>query len=82
MTIESSLSEIEAIVRDVLNNPNISLMPATKATDVRGWDSLSQTMILLRIEEQFGFEIPIEDSLLLANVGELAALLVKLHRQQ
>jgi acyl carrier protein len=43
--------------------------------EVRGWDSLSQTMILLKIEDAFGIQIPVERAITLADVGQLVDLI-------
>lgn len=50
------------------------ITPDTVATDVAGWDSLSHTVLLLKVEDAFGIELPEEEVFDLKNVAELAAL--------
>jgi len=46
----------------------------TTSADVDGWDSLSHAMLIMRVEEHFGIELPIDAVIDLANVGELTDL--------
>ena len=48
-----------------------SLGPQTTASDVPGWDSVSQVMLLMRIEDDFGLEL---DADALSEAADLQAL--------
>ena len=49
----------------------------TTAADVPGWDSFSNGSLLLRIEAELGFELPLDDALETANVGELIEVIAR-----
>ncbi len=50
----------------------------TRAMEVRGWDSLSHTVILMNLEDGFGVRLPIERVLRLNTVGDLVDLIAEL----
>jgi acyl carrier protein len=62
-------------VADVFMIDEQSLSPRTTARDVPGWDSVSQVMLLMRIEDDFGIEIESADLSAAADLGSLAAFL-------
>lgn len=73
MTV-STLARIEEIVRDELDDETITLTPATKASDVEGWDSLAHVRIVIAVETAFGLRFDTRDIGALKSVGDLAAL--------
>lgn len=77
MTSNEILAQVAAIVRDTLGCGDVKIDRSTQAFDIRGWDSLSQTMILLRIESEFNISVPIDEAMQLANVGELVDLVAR-----
>lgn len=68
------LSQVASIIREVSLSGPVPIARETKALDVRGWDSLSHTMVLMKIEDHFGISLPVERTLRLNNVGELVDL--------
>lgn len=46
----------------------------TVATDVRGWDSVSNMPFVLEVEDGLGIELPLKALGSLANLGELIDL--------
>lgn len=54
---------------------SVAIGPQTTSADVDGWDSLSHSLLIMNVEEEFGFDLPFERVYQLANVGELVALL-------
>jgi acyl carrier protein len=48
---------------------------ATTSADIDGWDSLSHSILIMGIEEQFGVELPMERAFELHDVGELMDLI-------
>jgi acyl carrier protein len=62
---------IDAVVTTFRVTDAASISEQTTAHDVDGWDSLSHTMLLMKIEEALGCELPLERIYGAANVGEL-----------
>jgi len=81
MDTESTLAKIAEVIRDVTQSGPVDIGRSTQAMDVRGWDSLSYTMILMRLEEVFKVTLPMERVLQLSNVGELTDLVGELHKR-
>jgi acyl carrier protein len=46
----------------------------TTAADVDGWDSLSHTMLLMKLEDALGRQLPVAAMYSAANVGQLIDL--------
>ena len=67
----STLSEIEAIVRDELDRDDVVLGPETTAKDVDGWDSLTNIRIMVAIERRFRVRFSVMEVTEIPNIGEL-----------
>ncbi len=51
---------------------------ATVAPDIRGWDSLSHTVFIMNVEQEFGIEFPLETISSLGNVSDLVMAISEL----
>ena len=75
------MKDIALIVRQMVARefriPVETVRDETTAADVPGWDSFSNGSLLLRIEGELGFELPLDDALETANVGELIQVIVR-----
>lgn len=77
-----TLSLLEPIFRDVLDNPGLHLSRESSAANVDGWDSLAHINLILSIEQQFGIKFALGELEDLKNLGELIDLMEqKLTRQ-
>jgi len=65
------LSEIQNIMRDVLDDPDIVLTEATTANDVDNWDSLTHIQLVVAIEKHFKIKFTSKEILSWKNVGEM-----------
>lgn len=78
MHLDEILSQTARIIRDTLECGPVPIARETQAMHVRGWDSLSHTMILMQLEDGFGVRLPMERVLRLGTVGELVDLIAEL----
>jgi acyl carrier protein len=78
MDSEKILQQTGQIIRNTTLCGPVSITRATRAMDVRGWDSLSHTMILMNLEDGFGIRLPMERVLELTTVGDLVDLIAEL----
>ena len=78
MPADVLLTETGRIIRDTLLCGPVPITRATRAVDVRGWDSLSHTMILMQLEDGFDVQLPMERVLGLGTVGDLVDLIGEL----
>jgi acyl carrier protein len=80
MTEAELIDSILAIMRETLKGARnlTSISRSSTANDVPGWDSLSHAILILNIESEFNIELPLEKTLELQNVGDLADLIHQL----
>lgn len=78
MEHERILEETSRIICDTLQCGPVTITRETQAMHVRGWDSLSHTMILLQLEDGFGVRLPMDRVLRLNTVGDLVDLIGEL----
>lgn len=75
------MKDIASVVREMVARefrlPLDRVSDETSAPDVPGWDSFSNGSLLLRIEAELGFELPLDDALEAANVGELIQVVAR-----
>jgi len=71
--------DIDAIVRAVIGDTfavdPACISRATRAADIDGWDSLSHTVLMIRLEKRLGMLISDRIAGKAADVGELIDLL-------
>lgn len=72
------LDETKAIIASVLKLPAEQLDIEAEMTDVEGWGSLRNVMILSRLEEYFNITFPSDDIIDLISVRAFAEEIEKL----
>jgi acyl carrier protein len=74
MDKEAILTEVAAILRDVLDLPDLAVTAATTAENVDGWDSFAHINLVVAVETHFHIKIHTAEIEELKNVGELVDL--------
>ena len=69
--------KLTGIFRDVFDEDDLSVTPATTADDVDGWDSLTHIRLVLAVSKAFGVKFSASEIGNLKNLGEFAALIEK-----
>lgn len=64
------LSRVGRVIGETFGDDFLSVTRETIAEDVPGWDSLSHTILMLALEDEFGITLP-ADTQGFANVGQL-----------
>ena len=72
------LSDTKAIIASVLKIPVDQLDVNAEMTDIAGWDSLRNVMILARLEEHFDVVFPSDDIYDLTSVQAFVDEIMKL----
>lgn len=67
------LSQINDIIRKVLDNDDIVIQETTTAKEVPDWDSLSHVQIVAAIEKHFKITFTSKEIHSFKNVGEMCA---------
>ena len=65
------LGQLSAIMQEVLDDPKLSLTPATTADDVEGWDSMSNITFVVEVERRFGIKFNTAEIEEMRNVGDM-----------
>lgn len=71
------IGQLTPIFRNVLDDDELIITPATKAADVDGWDSLAHIHLVVSIEKAFKMRFSAEEVSSLENVGDLVTLIIK-----
>jgi acyl carrier protein len=59
-TKEEVLEEIQLIFRDVFKDENLMINFASNSNSISGWDSITNILLIDKIEENFNIEFPID----------------------
>ena len=71
---ETTLSKLQSIFREVLDDDQLSLAAETTAEEVPAWDSLSHLTLVAEIEKEFGIKFALGELQTLKNVGDMVDL--------
>ena len=80
MTSEASDKGFRTVAEAIARQFNIdagSVTPATVAMDVDGWDSFSNGLLIMALEDAVGQPLPFDDLVAAENVGEMAAVVAR-----
>ena len=72
---ESIWGRVRGVLVEVFGDEDIVVGPSTTAADVEGWDSVSNIVVLVALEREFGIRFNTGEMAALANVGQLVALI-------
>ena len=72
------LEILNGIFRKVLKRDDITLTESTTAHDVDGWDSFEHINLVVAVEEEFSFKIPMGKVVTMKNVGEMVDIILEL----
>lgn len=66
---------VEAIFRDVFQDPTLAIHEEMTASSIPSWDSLNHINLVVALEGEFKVQFRSEEVMVLANVGDLLKLL-------
>lgn len=67
---DTLLTRVGRVIGETFGDDSLQVTRDTIAEDVPGWDSLSHTILMLALEDEFGITLP-SDTKGFANVGQL-----------
>jgi acyl carrier protein len=82
MASQDIFDKVAEVICKEFNYPREKLLPTSTARMVPHWDSLSHTVVLIKVEDVFGIELPDDEVFRLQNVGELADLVERVLNDQ
>ena len=74
MDNDKIIEKIRTIIISVIEHENFEMKKELVASDVDGWDSLSQLMIVSEIENNFGIKFKLNEVYDIENLGDLIEL--------
>ena len=78
MTREEVFERLTEVFREVFDDQDIVLSDATTAEDIEDWDSFEHINLIVAVEEEFSFKIPMGKVVTMKNVGEMVDIIVEM----
>jgi acyl carrier protein len=75
--MDNLLEEVQAIFRDVFDQPDLVITRESNASTVEDWDSLAHVNLVTAIERRFKVKFALGELQDLKNVGDMLDLLAK-----
>lgn len=69
------LATLNAVFREVFDDDELEITPATTAKDIEDWDSLMHVRLIVNVEKAFGVKFTSAEVASMQNVGELFSLI-------
>ena len=70
---DDKLAKIAEILRDLFDEYEGEITPATSAADVEQWDSLANVQLMVMVEGEFGIRFSTSEIQNFQNVGDMIA---------
>jgi acyl carrier protein len=70
-----TMARLTALFREVFNDPDLTISPATTADDIEDWDSVTHITLIVAVEQDFDIHIKVAEMDGLHDVGEFVRLI-------
>lgn len=78
MTREEAYKRLNMVFRDVFDDESIELNDETTAEDIDEWDSFEHINLVVAVEDEFSFKIPMGKVITMKNVGEMVDIILEM----
>ena len=78
MTRESVFERLNEVFREVFDDDSIVVVDETTADDIEDWDSFEHINLVVAVEEEFGFKLPMGKAVTMKNVGEMVDIILEM----
>ena len=75
--MDNLITNLQKIFQNVFDDATLIISEQTTAQDIDGWDSLTHIRLIVSIERTFNLHFSAAEIGNLANVGEMAQLIIK-----
>ena len=75
--MSNTIDQLTPIFRNVFDDEDLIISESTKADDIDEWDSLAHIRLVVSIEKALELQFTTDEISNLANVGEMAELILK-----
>lgn len=80
MTREQVYERLNPVFREVFDDETITVNDATTSADIEDWDSFEHINLVVAVEEEFGFKLPMGKTVTMKNVGEMVDIILEMGR--
>lgn len=78
MTREDVYERLNTVFREVFDDDSIELQDETTSEDIDGWDSFEHINLIVAVQDEFHFKIPMGKVVTMKNVGEMVDIILQL----
>ncbi|MGI6739147.1 MAG: acyl carrier protein [Christensenellales bacterium] len=78
MTREEVFARLDTVFQEVFDDETIKVNDQTTANDIEDWDSFEHINLIVAIEDEFGFKIPMGKTVTMKNVGEMVDIIMEM----
>lgn len=78
MNREDVYKRLVLVFREVFDDASIEINDETTSNDIEDWDSFEHINLIVAVEEEFGFKIPMGKVVTMKNVGEMVDIILEL----
>ena len=78
MEREELYERLNNVFREVFDDDSIVLNDNTTSDDIEDWDSFEHINLVVAVEEEFSFKIPMGKVVTMKNVGEMVDIILEL----
>lgn len=78
MTREEAFKRLTNVFREVFDDDTIELTDETTSDDIEDWDSFEHINLIVAVESEFNFKIPMGKVVTMKNVGEMVDIILEM----
>lgn len=78
MTREEVYERLTKVFCEVFDDDTIELNDETTADDIEDWDSFEHINLIVAVQDEFSFKIPMGKVVTMKNVGEMVDIILEL----
>ncbi|MDD7027497.1 MAG: acyl carrier protein [Lachnospiraceae bacterium] len=78
MTREEAFERLTKVFWEVFDDEDIVLGEETTAEDIEDWDSFEHINLIVAVESEFSFKVPMGKVVTMKNVGEMVDIILDL----
>ena len=77
MTREEVYERLNKVFQEVFDDDSITVNDNTTSDDIEDWDSFEHINLVVAVEEEFSFKIPMGKVVTMKNVGEMVDIIME-----
>lgn len=78
MTREDVFERLNKVFQEVFDDESITVGEETTAEDIDDWDSFEHINLVVAVEDEFSFKIPMGKVVTMKNVGEMVDIILQM----